>query len=244
MVNGLYTASRAMTHNLSKQDIHAQNLANTSTNGFKMARLVSTAQVSIGRNEDGELRQKENQELSEVYTSFQQGPMVRTGNKFDLALSTPGFFTVESEAGTRYTRNGGFSLNSYGELVTLSGNRILDDAGTPITIKGDDMKFTEDGGVFVDGKKTATLGVVDFADTRKLQYGADGLFNNLDPEKNAPLPPEHIGVKDGFLEGSNSDPIATMVSMIVDYRSYEADQKALRAVDETLRQAVSEVGKV
>ncbi|MDB5106219.1 MAG: flagellar basal-body rod protein FlgF [Fibrobacteres bacterium] len=244
MVNGLYTASRAMTHILSKQDVHAQNLANTSTNGFKMARLVSKSEVSIGRNEDGELKQKENQELSEVFTSFQQGPMVLTGNKFDLALSGPGFLTVEAEDGTRYTRNGGLSLNSFGELVTLSGKRLLDDGGAPIILKGDDVQFGADGSIFMDGKKTATLGVADFADTRKLQYGADGLFSNSDPENNPAHAPEGVEIKAGYLEGSNADPISTMVSMIVDYRSYEADQKALKAVDDTLRQAVTEVGKV
>ncbi|MEO6094759.1 MAG: flagellar hook-basal body protein [Fibrobacteria bacterium] len=244
MVNGLYTASRAMTHILSKQDISAQNIANTNTNGFKMARLVNTAEVSIGRNEDGELKQKENQEMSEVYTSFQQGPMVRTGNKFDLALSAPGFFTVEGDDATRYTRNGSFSLNSYSELVTLSGKRVLDDGGSPVVLKGDEIKFMEDGGVFVDGGKVATLGVVNFPETKKLRYGQDGLFSNTDSEANPAKPPETIGVRDGFLEGSNSDPVAAMVGMIADFRSYESDQKALKAIDDTLGRAVNEVGKV
>ncbi len=244
MVNGLYTASRAMTHILAKQDIHAQNMANTNTNGFKMARLVNFAEVSIGRNEEGELKQKENQDMSEVYTSFQQGPMVRTGNKFDLALSGSGFFNVEADDGIRYTRNGSMSLNSYSELVTLSGKRILDDGGAPIVLKGDDVKIMEDGGIFVDGNKACTIGISDFADNKKLKYGQDGLFANSDPEGNPPEAPKAISVQDGFLEGSNSDPIATMVSMISDFRSYEADQKVVKAVDDTLRQAVNEVGKV
>jgi flagellar basal-body rod protein FlgF len=244
MVNGLYTASRAMTHIVSKQDINAQNMANTNTNGFKMARLVNTAEVSIGRNDDGELKQKENQELSEVYTSFQQGPMVRTGNNFDLALANPGFFTVEDDNGTRYTRNGGFSLNASSELVTLAGKRVLDDGGQPIVVKGDDVRFMEDGGVYVDGSKQCTLGLADFADTKKLKYGADGLFTNIDPDNNPPMPPKTVGIRDGFLEGSNTDPVAAMVNMIADFRSYESDQKAMKAIDDTLGQAVNQVGKV
>jgi flagellar basal-body rod protein FlgF len=244
MVNGLYTASRAMSHILSKQDVHAQNMANTNTNGFKMARLVNTAEVTIGRNDDGELRQKENQTLSEVFTSFEQGPMIRTDNKFDLALSGKGFLSVEGEDGTRYTRNGGLSLNSFSELVTLSGKRVLDDGGAPITMKGDDVRFSEDGGVFVDGSKICNLGIVDFPNYKKLQYGADGLFSNSDPENNPPQAPKSVGVGAGFLEGSNSNPIDTMVGMIADFRSYEADQKVVKALDETLGQAVNQVGKV
>jgi flagellar basal-body rod protein FlgF len=245
MVNGLYTASRGMTNILAKQDIHAQNMANTSTNGFKMARLVNKTEVSIGRNDDGELRQREMQNLNEVFTSFTQGPMVRTGNNYDLALSSNGFFSVEAADGsTRYTRNGGLSLNSYGELVTLSGKRVLDEGGAPITLKGDSVQFQQDGGIFVDGNRAAKLGVVDFADTKQLQYGQDGLFGNTDPQANPPIAPKTVGVMQGFLEGSNADPVTSMVSMITDFRNYEADQKALKAVDDTLRQAVTEVGRV
>ncbi len=234
-----------MTNILAKQDIHAQNLANTSTNGFKMARLVNKTEVSIGRNDDGELRQKEMQNLSEVYTSFTQGPMVRTGNNYDLALSSTGFFSVEAaDGGTRYTRNGGMSLNSYGELVTLSGKRVLDESGQPIVLKGDSVQFLQDGGIYMDGRKTATMGIVDFPDTKKLQYGQDGLFGNSDPKENPPMAPKTVGLMQGFLEGSNADPVSTMVNMITDYRNYEADQKALKAVDDTLHQAVTEVGRV
>lgn len=245
MVNGLYTASRAMTNILAKQDIHAQNIANASTNGFKMARLVNSSEVIVGRNDEGELRQKENQQVSEITTSFTQGPMVNTGNGFDLALTTPGFFMVEAEDGVRYTRNGGFSLNSYGELVTLSGKRVLDDSGQPLVMKdGGDVRFMDDGSVYVNGQKSGKLGIVDFADTKKLRYGQDGCFGNSDPQGNPPIAPANPGVKSGFLEGSNADPINIMVNMIADYRNYEAASKAMHAVDETLGKAVNEVGKV
>ena len=245
MVNGLYTASRAMTNILAKQDVHSQNIANASTNGFKMARLVNTADVSVGRNDEGELRAKEYQQVSEISTSFAQGPMVNTGNDFDLALTAPGFFMVEAEDGVRYTRNGGFSLNSYGELVTLSGKRVLDEGGQPLVMKdGGDIRFLEDGSVYQGGQKAGKLGVVDFADAKKLRYGQDGCFGNLDPEGNPPIAPTDLGVRSGFLEGSNADPINIMVNMIADYRNYEAAQRAMHAVDETIGKAVNEVGRV
>lgn len=244
MVNGLYTASRGMSNVLAKQDVHAQNLANAGTNGFKLGRLVNTAEVITARNEDGELKQREIQTVSEVRTSFHQGPMIRTGNNFDLALSNSGFFTVEGDDGPRYTRNGGLSVNSFGELVTLTGKRMLDTDGAPILIKGDSVRFADDGGVFVDGKKTGNLGIVDFPDLAKLRYGADGLFSNSDPDGNPAKPPASTQLTSGFLEGSNVDSVSTMVNMIADFRNYEADQKAFHAVDETLRKAVNEVGRV
>ena len=249
MVNGLYTASRGMSNILAKQDVNAQNLSNTNTNGFKLARIVNTTSVTVGRNEEGKLSQREYQNISEIETSFVQGPMVNTGNKFDLALNNSGFMQVETPDGVGYTRNGSLSLNAMGELVTLSGKKVLDQDGMPIDLKGQDpssntVQFMEDGGVYVNGKKSATLGLVDFADTKKLKYGADGNFRNSDPVNNPPIAPETISVRSGFLEGSNVDPISTMITLMAEYRNYEADQKALKAEDETLGKAVNEVGKV
>jgi flagellar basal-body rod protein FlgG len=245
MVNGLYTSSRAMTNILTKQDIHAQNISNASTNGFKMARLVNTSEVISGRNDDNELRQREFQKVSEITVSYAQGPMVRTGNEFDIALTAPGFLTVEGEDGPRYTRNGGLSLNATGDLVTLTGKRLLDDGGAPVSIKeGGSVQFMDDGSIFVDGKKNCKLGIVDFTNVKQLRYGVDGCFTNEDPAGNPALPAETVGVKTGFLEGSNADPVNIMVNMIADFRNYEAAQKAMQAVDGTIGKAVNEVGRV
>ena len=195
----------------------------------------TTAEVAIGRNDDGELRQKENQTLSEVFTSFEQGPMVRTDNKFDLALSGSGFFAIEGDDGTRYTRNGGLSLNAFSELVTLSGKRVLDDGGAPITMKGDEVRFSEDGGVFVDGKQDLQPGCGRFPQLQKAAIRRRRPVPQFRPGKqSAAGRPKPSAWESGFLEGSNADPISTMVGMIADFRSYEADQKVIKAMDETL----------
>jgi flagellar basal-body rod protein FlgF len=244
MVNGLYTASKGMINILEKQDINSQNLANANTTGFKMARLINKAEVTVGRDDEGHLRQQENQSLSGLYTSFEQGPMVKTGNNLDIALTAPGFFTVESEEGPRYTRGGSLSMNASGDLVTLNGKRVLDDTGAPISLQGENVQIMDDGVIHVDGKRNCRLGVVDFSDRTKLMYGKEGLFRNADAEGNPPRAPDTIAVKQGFLEGSNVNPIHTMVTLIAEFRNYEADQRALRAIDETLGKAVMEVGRV
>jgi flagellar basal-body rod protein FlgF len=244
VVNGLYTAARGMSNILAKQDINSQNLSNANTTGFKLSRLVNRSEVNINRNDQGQLVQSEFQSVSDVYLSFTQGPMVNTGNSMDLALSSSGFFTVEGEDGNGYTRGGSLALNTYGELVTLNGRRVLDDGGAPIKLQGQAIQIMSDGAIFVDGAKAAKLGVVDFPDTHKLVNGNDGMFVNTDPDGNAPREPEAIGVKQGFLEGSNVDPISTMTGMMAEFRNYEADQKALKAEDDTLGKAVNEVGRV
>lgn len=244
MVNGLYTASRGMMNILEKQDINAQNLANANTTGFKLARLVNKAEVIVGRNDEGKLHQSEKQTLNGLQTSFEQGPLVKTGNNLDLALAVPGFLMVETEKGTRYTRGGSLSMNASGELVTLSGRRVLDENGSPIVIDGGNVQVQDDGSIFVDGKKSVRLGVVDFQDPQKLLYGDQGLFHNPDPQGNPPVTPPAIAIKQGFLEGSNVDSVSTMITLIAEYRNYESDQRAVRAIDETLGKAVNEVGRV
>lgn len=245
MVNGLYTASRGMTNILAKQDVHTQNLANANTSGFKLFRLVNQAEVAIGRNDRNQLHQDENQAVSDRIVSFTQGPMLKTGNDLDFALTERGFFTIEGEGGAAYTRNGSFSMNSYGELVTLTGRRVLDDTGAPIQLRGEgSVRIMEDGGLFREGRMVARLGIVDFDTPKDLVPGADGLYTNPFPERNPPRPVASGGIRQGFVEGSNVDPIQTMVNMVAEFRNYEANQKTMQAIDSTLGKAVNEVGKV
>jgi flagellar basal-body rod protein FlgG len=247
MVNGLHTASRSMLNIMAKQDLHAQNLANSTTTGFKLSRLVNRTEVAIGRDDKQQLHQDEDQVVADRVQSFQQGPMLKTGNSLDFALTTPGFFAVEGgEDGLpRYTRNGTFAVNTSGELVTLTGKRVLDDAGSPIQLSGEGaVQLMEDGGLFKDGKRVARLGVTAFERENRLVPGGDGLYSNPDPALNPPRAAETVGVRQGFLEGSNVDPIATMVHMMSEFRNYEANQKVVQAIDSTLGKAVNEVGRV
>lgn len=247
MVNGLHTASRSMLNIMAKQDIHAQNLANSTTTGFKLSRLVNKTEVAIGRNDKQQPHQDENQVVADRVVSFQQGPMIKTGNTLDFALTTPGFFAVEGgeEGLPRYTRNGSFAINSFGELVTLTGKRVLDDAGSPIQLSGEGaVQIMEDGGLFKEGKRVARIGVTEFEDDRRLVPGGDGLYSNPDPSANPPKGAEAVGVRQGFVEGSNVDPIATMVNMMSEFRNYEANSRVIQAIDSTLGKAVNEVGRV
>lgn len=247
MVNGLYTASRSMVNIMAKQDIHAQNLANSTTTGFKLSRLVNKTEITIGRNDKQQLHQDENQVVADRVLSFLQGPMLKTNNPLDFAMTAKGFFTIEAgEDGLpRYTRNGSFAMNTYGELVTLTGKRVLDDNGLPIQLAGEGaIQIMEDGSLFKEGKRVANLGVADFEHENRLVPGADGLYTNPDPSVNPPRGPEKVGIRQGFVEGSNVDPIATMVNMISEFRNYEANSRIIQAIDSTLGKAVNEVGRV
>jgi flagellar basal-body rod protein FlgF len=244
MVNGLYTASRGMMNILAKQDVMANNLANASTTGFKLGALATRSSVSIQRNDEWKLHQNEKQELNEGYTQFSQGSLVQTDHPLDIAIAGEGFLNVKTPEGVGYTRNGGLTLNSDKQLVTLNGRAVLDDNQEPITLDGKSIAIQSDGTIFVDGQQVCKLGLSEFGDKSALVARGDGLYANTKADQNPPQAPHQSELRQGFLEASNVDTVSAMVSMIAYTRNYEADQKAMQSIDQTLNHAVNEVGRV
>lgn len=242
MVNGIYTASAGMINMLDKTEVVSHNLANTNTAGFKKSVLLAESQVLVRRNDEWKLHQDENSKLNGNYVNWEKGPLVSTGEKFDLALQGEGFFRIQTPAGERYTRNGSFTRNSGGELVTLNGNQVLDQQGRPIKVGTQDFKVAEDGTVFADGKASAKIGVMQFNDRTGLSRVNGSLFAATPPS--TPVQATNAGVRQGFLEGSNVSVVDAMVEMIRYNRNYEADSKAMQSCDSTLEKAVNEIGRV
>jgi len=233
-----------MMHLQKKQDVISNNLANGNTTGFKMAHLLSQTEITIGRNAEYLLHQDEEQNLDEVYISHEKGPIVQTDNPLDFAIQNEGFFTIQTDEGIRYTRNGSFSLDSEGMLVTLNGDYVLMDNGDKIDPNVDKLTIMNDGGIFLQGTKIGNLGIVEFEKKEFLIPRGANLFENINEIENQPQEVEGLQVKKGFLEGSNVNTVAQMVEMISKFRNYEASQKTLHAIDDTLSKAVNEVGKV
>jgi flagellar basal-body rod protein FlgF len=245
MVNGLYTARNSMMLLQDKLDNASHNLANAQTTGFKKSMMVSLSRVDIQRNDEYLLHQDENQRLVENRLVWEQGPLVQTEDPFDLALAGDGVFTVQDEEGNvRYTRNGAFTLNGSGELCTLNGMRVLDDAQNLIVIDGEDFTVNEKGTIFTDGQYVAQLGIVEFSNPAlQLQRVSKNLLMPVTPDI-YPNVAVNTGIKQGMLEGSNVNTIDGMVELIKINRHNELNSKMLTSVDETLSKAVNEIGRV
>jgi flagellar basal-body rod protein FlgG len=244
MVNGLYTARNGMMLLQGMMDNTAHNLSNANTSGFKKSLMASIAQVDIRRNDELKLHQDEEHEMSENYIDYSQGSMIVTGNPLDLALESSGFFEIETENGIRYTRNGSFTRNAIGELVTLQGNKVLGEDGLPLTLdESAEFSVSPSGKVYADGKEVGKLSIVDFADKRT-ELGREG-YNLFYSKANArPEQALNATLKQGFLESSNVSVIDSMVEMIRFQRNYEANQKSVQSEDETLSKAVNDIGKI
>ncbi len=258
MVKGLYTAYTGMINQEHRMDVLTNNLANADTNGYK--KEGATAQsfdsilaYKIKDNSEGYRLAKRTGvhnpgvKIGEGYTDFSQGPLKTTENPYDLALTDKGFFAVEftnkqGETSVKYTRDGNFTLNEAGELVTQDGDRVLGTNGQPVKI--DPLKDTQinvQGQVIQDGKVAATIRVTDFEDYNYLKRYGENYFEPIDgaTEKDAVAK-----VYAGYLETSNISVVTEMVNMITVSRAYETNQKVITTYDGTLDIAANQLGKV
>jgi len=177
-----------------------------------------------------------------IAVDFSQGPLETTGNPLDVALNGDGFFAVETPGGVEYTRQGSFSLNADGRLVTLEGLPVLGESG-PITIDGGQIAIDGDGTIVVDGDEVDRLRIVDFAKPYRLSRTEGARFRPDDPNDGGTAPGNPVTAVQGSVEVSNTDAITAMTEMIEVNRLYEAYQKVIQTTGELDRKAAQELGR-
>ena len=261
MVRGLYTAWTGMINEQKRLDVISNNMANADTTGFKKQGVTSQAfddELTIRIHDNNAYNATKKRignmslgvKIGETYHDLSQGSLRETGNTYDLALSGDGFFTIQTTnkqgvTSTKYTRDGSFTVNVDGYLVTKDGDYVLDTNGNRIQIPGAqtaaDVTFDQRGNVIVDGQTVATLGIANFSNPQALLLYGENMYEAT-PE--AGLVASTATVHQGYLEMSNTNVIEEMVDMITITRAYEAGQKMIQTVDSTLQKAVTEIGRV
>jgi flagellar basal-body rod protein FlgF len=269
MLRGLYTATAGMLAQQKRTEMLSNNIANANTPGYKadqssvrafpemlLNRIDSkSVPTAVGAINTGAYLQ----ELTSLAT---QGDIRETGLMSDVALVEQNvplhaetnvkgmlFFAVENQAGEeRYTRNGHFSLDQNGNLLS-NGNQVLSTTGQPITVPSSNYEITEDGFIYVDEENIpiAQIDVRFEGDVRNLVKEGNDLNRtvNNDPLVSA-VDNEEIEyqLKQNYLEGSNVDLARSYTDMMTAYRSFEANQKVLQAYDKSMDKAVNEIGRL
>jgi len=212
-------------------NILSNNLANISTPGFKATRFTYTVQ-------------KENDTTPSIadiktYIDFERGAIVSTGNVLDLAIEGDGFFVIQTKEGTRYTRNGQFTIDKDKRLVTLTGDPVLGRGGE-ITIDGKEIYIENDGSISVDKNIVDSLRIVNFENQGALEYAGKNLFMNSS-EKNPEHTPEKYTIKQGCYEASNVNVIMEMVNLTNVVRAYETYTKISQYFDELMSKLLDTV---
>ncbi|TDI78540.1 MAG: flagellar basal-body rod protein FlgF [Caldithrix sp.] len=247
MLNRLAMAGHAMTMQMAKMETITNNLANISTKGFKREELfVRELKKTVSELDGSGFSEETSVPYVGARIDFSQGPLEGTNRPLDVAISGSGLFSVETPDGEAYTRDGRFTLNQEGILVTSDGHPVLGEGG-PIEINvqenfATDIVINGSGEILLDGNiidKFKTVSTENPADFYKI---GSNLFQ-LKPGVEATAL-ETVEVKQGFLESSNVDSITEMVTMIDLMHQYEMAQKMIKSQDAILGKAANEIGRV
>ena len=211
-------------------DVRANNLANVNTSGFKKDYLVALSWFvpsGVKKNTTNPEEPSNNYVypiVERVYTIFEQGNLVSTGNPTDLAIQGNGFFAVRDQAGNiLFTRKGMFRLNEEGYLTTEEGYLVLDENNNPIQLLGSDVRITKDGYIYADGRAVGRLGIWDLQNPEKV--GRDYFSGE-------PFPAQGYEIYQGFYEASNVNAVKEIVQIIKSVRAHEFYTKLVQAADE------------
>lgn len=234
MLDALTATQHAMELDQLKLQSISQNIANMNTPGFKKQILEYEAF-------DEHLQKPIDSVINQVKTNplTTQGTFTQTNNPTDMAISGEGYFQVQGQSGTYYTRRGDFQINEHGELATITGEILLGKGG-PIRVDDNAFTITPQGEVFIEHQKTDEIYLVNL----KQQASVHNLGNGLYQSDESPLPTtKTTRVLQGIIEQSNVKSVDEMMDMIKTARHFEASQQVLKAADHLMYSAINQLGE-
>ncbi|MCA9216903.1 MAG: flagellar hook-basal body protein [Planctomycetales bacterium] len=236
MLSGLYSAATALTVAQHRHEATAHNLAHASVPGYR--RITSSTETFESAMSAVQPAEGRGVLSLPDQTDFTSGPVQTTGRSLDVAIQGDGFFAVSTPDGTAYTRNGVFFLQPDGALITADGYRVQDSAGAeiqlPATISPSDITIGNDRSISVAGAVVSQLGVFAFEDNSKLERIGTTLFS---PSPEAVQTESFAVVQQGARESSNVSTVDELIQMIAGMRHYEAAQKVLTSIDDSISQS-------
>jgi len=244
MDNALYVGLSRQMVLRREMDIIANNIANLDTNGFKVESLMQKTDPGYPAVTMGGPKPVKFVAADGVARDFGQGVLVKTDAPLDMAIEGQGFFQVQGPDGPRFTRDGRFTTDPSGKLVTQGGLAVADESGGEIIIDGEKgpVSIGPDGSMSQGNERIGKIGAFKFANAGVLEKAGDNLYkntSNLSAEK-----AEDAKVRQGFLESSNVKPVLEITRMVEVSRAYEQTSKMIDSAADLSRRAVDRLGRV
>ncbi len=266
MVKGLYTAYTGMINEQRRMDILSNNLANANTTGYKKEGATSAAfadELALRIHDSswnylpqglGDINM--GVKIGQTYTNYDQGSFKVTDVKSDLAIDGNGFFAIEfldkqGNASVKYTRDGAFTVDENGYIVTSDGDHLLNrnaalsgqtgEAGWVQIDPLQDYAVDREGNIWQNEAIVGDIGLVDLDNYDYFEKYGENLYNVVEGGNIAAADGQIV---QGTLEASNVNVVDEMVNLIAISRAYEANQKMIQTEDTTMEMAVSQVGQV
>lgn len=225
----IYTTMSGAERALRAQQVHANNLANMETSGFRADLELATTQSVQGYGYDA-------RHLSQLHANAvasKPGSLQQTGRDLDIAVEGKGYFAVQWQNGEAYTRAGAVVADAEGTL-TVHGRPLLGDGGPIVLPPYTRISIAQDGMVSIQPPGQEIMQPIDRlrlvnplpADVTKNEAG-------LIVSRNGETFPtdETVRVRNGFLEGSNVSAVEEMVATMSLNRDFEMQMKLFRAAD-------------
>ncbi len=252
-------------------DVIGNNIANVETVGFKSANMEFADALSqtIGSNSAGTEQVGTGVTTDSITDDFTQGSITNTGVTSNLAVEGNGFFVVKDPtSGEEYvTRDGDFSVDSNGYLVTSTGMRVQGWVGAGNTTIGDiqinnayapggDTSAVQSYQINSNGVLDITLAdgtefqggtilLQNFAAPTQLSSVGNNLYSgmaNAGPLTTTAEGPNTNGLGtllSGSLEMSNVDLATQLTNLITAQRGFEANAQTVTTSNEVLQDLVN-----
>lgn len=231
----IFTALSGAEHTLRAQQVHANNLANMETAGFRANLELASSQALGGYGyDDVHLARMQADAIS-----TRTGTVRETGRALDVALNGNGYLALQYGAGEAYTRAGAIDIDANGAL-SVHGHPLLGEGGPIVLPQHSAVEIANDGTISIQAPGATTMQVVDRL--RLVNGTAPELTKNeaglIVSRGGDPLPADpDLSVRARALEGSNVSAVEEMVATMTLNRSFEIQMKLLKASD-----SMNEVG--
>jgi flagellar basal-body rod protein FlgF len=235
-------AAAGMQARMQSLDLVGNNLANSSTSGYKSDGEFYTLFASEAASE-GEAGPSAVPMIQRHWTDFGQGLLEPTNNPLDFGISGKGLFVVQGPSGPLYTRNGNFRLSTKGALVSSQGYPLLQQNGQPFQVNtSQPIEVSRTGDISQNGNSVGQIKLVEFKDPiNLLKQGNNYFVNNTTFEP--PLATD-TEIFQGKIESSNANAAHGAVRIVGLSRQFEMMQKAISLSNDMGKKAIEEVAKV
>lgn len=236
MDNGIYIALSRQNALFRDLEVSANNLANVTTSGYNAQKLLFSNYLA----KDNKRRDAYANDVTS-YRDTSNGAVRTTDNPFDLAITGPGYFPVETPFGTRYTKSGNFQIDSQGTLVTTQGYPVLGNDGGRITVPDNVSRVVINGlgQITADGNDVGQVGLAEFENEQTMERLGNTLYN----AKEAPIPAERSRILQGAIESANVNPISELIRVQEISRSVGSTAKFIETMYDLQRKVASVYSK-
>ncbi len=242
MYRGIYVAMTGSTLKLTELDNIANNISNVNTHGYKRTSFATRlyplteglAQTQPSVYPDARAMASN----GKLIIDHMQGTIQNTGTATDLSISGDGYFVLDVKGTQNFTRNGSFTIDKDGFLVSSDGYKVLGMTDKPINL-GKETKaapvIAADGTVSVEDNPVGQIKIVKIKDAQNM---SNSLFSG---KSDGPAKGE---IKQGTIERSNVNPMQELVAMITAQRSFDSIQQVIKTFDQLASRANTEIAKV